>query len=194
MKRTFEKALPTGYCEVMVVDAESAKFGIIMNVVALIVMAVIAAITACIVRPAGFLENFSFTRNIIFLIVLPLYLILHELTHGLAYKMLTGQKLKFGFTLTVAYCGIPDVYVYRKTAIIALLAPFVVFSVLFGAATVLFQNPWDQVYAGVLLGLHVGGCCGDLYDFLLYLFKFRSPDVLMQDTGPKQTFYVKEKG
>ena len=39
-----------------------------------------------------------------------LYMVLHELTHGLFYKIFTHEKLKFGMTLTVAYCGIPRIY------------------------------------------------------------------------------------
>ena len=56
----------------------------------------------------------------------------------------------------------------------------------------LLENAWDKIYAAFLLGLHIGGCTGDLYDTYLYLFKFRSPDTLMRDTGPKQTFYIKQ--
>ena len=44
----------------------------------------------------------------------------------------------------------------------------------------------------LLLAVHIGGCVGDLYDAGLYRFRFRRPDTLMQDTGPKQTFYVKQ--
>lgn len=85
----------------------------------------------------------------------------------------------------------PDIYVYRTPALIALLAPFVVFTIAFGVPLFFLTNEWDKVYCSALLALHVGGCCGDLYDTFLYLFKFKSSDTLMRDTGPKQTFYIK---
>ena len=40
--------------------------------------------------------------------------------------------------------------------------------------------------------IHIGGCVGDLYDAALYLFRFRDPLTLMRDTGPKQSFYLRE--
>ena len=117
------------------------------------------------------------------------YIILHELVHGIAYKLLTHRKLTFGLTATVAYCGVPDIFVYRSTALIALLAPFLLFSLVAGLAICFLSAPLDRFLAAVFLGLHVGGCVGDLYDTLLYLTRFRSPDTLMKDTGPTQYFY-----
>jgi hypothetical protein len=40
--------------------------------------------------------------------------------------------------------------------------------------------------------MHLGGCVGDDYVTLLFLFKFKDKTTLVQDTGPKQTIYVKE--
>ena len=92
----------------------------------------------------------------------------------------------------MAFCGVPEIYVYRRAALISLLAPFTVFTVLFGGAALLLPDAWDKVYAAVLLGLHLGGCAGDLYDTLLFLTRFRDPRTLMRDTGPKQTVYLPE--
>lgn len=191
MKKRFEKVLPEGYSEAKTVDAADRKLGVIMNIAALAVMAAIVALTAALVRPGDFFSAYSLPRNLILIGAMLAYIVLHELVHGLAYKCLTGEKLTFGLTLTVAYCGVPDIYVYRKTAMIALLAPFVVFLPVFLLPVLLCAEPWDQVYAAILLGMHVGGCAGDLYDTFLYLFRFRDPATLMRDTGPKQTFYKK---
>ena len=43
-----------------------------------------------------------------------------------------------------------------------------------------------------LFTLHVAGCVGDLWVAGVLLFRYRGREVLMNDTGPKQTFYVKE--
>ena len=58
----------------------------------------------------------------VFIVVVVAYVILHELIHGLVYKLLTKQKLKFGLALTVVYCGVPDIYVYRTAALLSLTA------------------------------------------------------------------------
>ena len=190
MKKTFESNLPEGYREMYHIDAANIKIGILLNLIALVLMIVSLIICVILIRPA----SFTFTMGPWFgmLAVLLLYLVAHELVHGAAYKLLTGQRLTYGFNGMVAFCGVPDIYVYRKTALISLLAPFTVFSVVFIAAMILIPNDFYKILCAFLFSAHFGGCVGDLYDTLLYLFRFRDPATLMRDTGPAQTFYVKE--
>lgn len=189
----FEKELPAGYGEAYTIDAADKKVGLYLNLAAGAVILVLVAAAALIIRPSISFGSGSPWRLIILGLGMVVYMVLHELTHGAAYKLLTGQKLTFGLTATVAYCGVPDIYVYRKASMISLLAPFVVFTVVFGALTLALRAPLDKFVAAVALALHVGGCAGDLYDTGLYLFRFRDPRTLMRDTGPKQTFYLPEK-
>ncbi len=191
MRRNYETELPAGYAPVKTVDAKSKKFTVLMNLAALGTTAAVIAAAALLLRPGNFFENYDPVKYFLVLGAMLVYVVLHELAHGAAYKLLTHQKLTFGFSATVAFCGVPHVYVYRRAALISLLTPFVVFGVVFGAAVALLRDPWDKMYAAVLLAAHLGGCAGDLYDSLLYAFRFRDPAVLMNDTGPKQTFYVK---
>ena len=188
----YEKELPGGYREAYVLDAASKKVGVWMNVAAAVIMAVIIAAAALVIRPSHFLEESAVLHWLILFVSLFAYIILHELVHGAAYKLLTGQKLTFGLTATVAYCGVPDIYVYRRTALISLLSPFVVFTLVFGGLMLALSSPADKLLAAIALAVHVGGCTGDLYDTGLYLFRFRDPRTLMRDTGPKQTFYLPE--
>ena len=194
MRKNFETVLPAGYVPVKTVDAKSKKFTVLMNLAAFGVCAAVVAAAAVLIRPGNFFENYDPIKYFITLAAMVAYIFLHELTHGAAYKLLTHQKLTFGFTATVAFCGVPHIYVYRRTALISLLAPFVTFGIVFGAAVALFGDPWNKMYAAVLLAAHVGGCAGDLYDTFLYLTRFRDPAVLMNDTGPKQTFYLPAPG
>ncbi len=191
-KRAYETTLPEGYRQAMVVDAKNTATILLMNLAATVLLAAIVVIVYSVIRPLDHAFTITPTDLIIFALLLLVYLVLHELVHGLAYKLLTGQKLVFGMTLTVAYCGVPSIYVYRRAALIALLAPFVVFTLVLLAAMLIVYNPWWQFLLGILLAVHVSGCAGDLYDTLLYLTRFRDPSTLMQDTGPKQTFYVKD--
>lgn len=188
----FEATLPAGYREAFTIDAADKKTGLRLNLAALAVMAAVIAAAALIIRPGSILTGLSILRWLAAMAVLIVYLILHELVHGAAYKLLTRQKLTFGITLSVAYCGVPDIYVYRRAAMISLLAPFCVFTVVFGIAVALLPDAWDKMLAAALLAIHLGGCAGDLYDTGLYLFRFTDPLTLMRDTGPRQTFYTKE--
>ncbi|WP_230267982.1 DUF3267 domain-containing protein [Allobaculum fili] len=118
------------------------------------------------------------------------YIVLHELTHGIVYSLATRRKLCFGFNGMIAWCGVPNVYVNRATALTALLAPFVVFDIVFG---ILCYHPivaWMQPVFVLLLLTHIGGCIGDLYDTWLILFDYRQKGLLMKDDGPTQIFYA----
>ena len=122
------------------------------------------------------------------------YIVLHELVHGIAYKSLTGEKLTFGMSWSCAFCGVPNIYTYRRTALISLTAPLIVFSVIFIAiaAVLYFVSPIYYLIVSFLFGLHLGGCSGDIYVTILFLTKFKDKSTLMKDTGPEQFFYVKE--
>ncbi|MCH5159770.1 MAG: DUF3267 domain-containing protein [Clostridiales bacterium] len=205
--KTYEKELPEGYVEAKVIDAKNSKLGIVLNLIAMAVLVVTVVVTWFALFAQYNETFFDIIKNRILLsnpwanigrlgllvAVLFVYIILHELVHGVVYKLLTKQKLTFGVTLTVAYCGVPNVYVYRTAALLALLAPFVVFLPVFLVPMFFLKNYIDVLLCAVMLGMHVGGCCGDLYNTFLYLFKFRDPSTLMRDTGPKQTFYVKKQ-
>ena len=196
MKRSryFEETLPEGYVAAYTIDAADKRTGVVLNLAGFAVMAAVGVAAWFCLRPTGFFEQYSVGRNLLFIAAILVYMVCHELLHGAAYKALTRRKLTFGLTLSVAFCGVPDVYVYRKTALLALLTPFAVCIPVFLLPAVLCTDVWNRFYAALLLALHLGGCIGDLYDAWLYLFRFRDPATLMQDTGPKQTFYVKEPG
>lgn len=193
--KNYEVEVPEGYKVAKVIDAANTKFGVLMNVFAGVIGIVLMGIFILIYRKDY--KEFSFDYEVLikFLIVMVCYILLtiiHELLHGLAYKILTKRKLKFGLTFTVAFCGVPDIYVYRKAAIISLLTPCVVISIASLIGIILVNDSAIRLGLIFLFSFHFGGCSGDLYGFLLYLFKFRDKTTLMNDTGPKQTFYVKE--
>ena len=198
MRKNFEKELPEGYGQVYRIDATEKKTGIIFNLAALIIMLGVFIIGMIPAFIRGF--DLSTTEPHLALIALAvffasmiLYIILHELVHGVAYKALTKQKLTFGLALSCAFCGVPTIYTYRRCALIALLSPFVTFSVLFVALSVwmFFLGSLFYMLSLLLLSMHIGGCVGDLYMSWLFVTRFKSPDTLIRDTGPEQTVYVK---
>ncbi len=129
MEKNYELTLPEGYKEALVLDATKKKFSFWLNFTAIMIMIVGMAVAYILTLPDY--DQFSIWRILFYVALYIIYIVLHELAHGIAYKLLTKQKLKYGFTFTVAFCGVPDIYVYRKTALISLLAPFVTFSLIF---------------------------------------------------------------
>ena len=196
--KNYELELPQGYVPAKTIDAKSDKkimflFTLVSGLVtvgAVVVAWLCLGLTANNWMDKLVVDGDTYWHNFVFIGAMSAYVILHELTHGVVYKAMTKQKLTFGLTLTVAYCGVPNIYVYRKTALCALLAPFLVFLPIFTVLPFLMTEPIDVLWCALLWGMHVGGCVGDLYCTILYLTKFRNPLTLLRDTGPKQTFYV----
>ena len=194
MKKNYEKELPQGYQEKRRVDFGNRKTGMIFNLIALLV-AVVVAVPILLFLPK--LDDNHVTVQLLILVLgATAYTMLHEVVHGFAYKALTKQKLTFGLKWSCAFCGVPDIYVYRKTAIMSLLAPCIAFNVLLLPAVIALGIIGSPFYlsAGIMFALHIGGCVGDLYVTGLLLFKYRDKDLLIRDTGPEQYIYEKIEG
>lgn len=197
MHKYYEKELPEGYIATKTIDAKNTKFAIVMNALAIVICIGVVFITYVMIQPENIgeqlLDAILSLQYWIFLLSMIGYIILHELVHGIAYKVLTKQKLTFGLTWSAAYCGVPHIYTYRKTSLIALLAPFVVFNIVFIGAMFFLKSDMSLMFCSVLLGLHIGGCVGDLYDTYLLLFQYKNDSTLINDNGPKQVIYVKQE-
>ena len=202
MNKSFERELPEGYKQVKHINAKDIKLGLILNGICLLVLATVMVVAwlpllscddSCIFAIDDPLA--TLIALVVFILAMVAYIVLHELVHGIAYKSLTGEKLTFGLSWSCAFCGVPKIYTYRKTALIALVSPLIVFSVVLIALTVAlyFVSPIYYLMSAFLFGLHLGGCCGDIYVTLLFLFKFKDKRTLMRDTGPEQYFYVIEE-
>ncbi len=195
----FEEKLPENYRLVKTVDATKAPFAVVFNLLSLVMMVGAFAVlyfafgTDVSLIKEQFLTLPDFTKILVLLLLVVgfiVYIVLHELVHGVVYKAFTKRKLTFGVTMTCAYCGVPDVFVYRTASLCALLAPFVIFSIAFIVPMFFMQNTVWFLLLAALFAMHFGGCVGDLYITVLYVFKFRDGKTLMRDTGPVQTFYL----
>ena len=201
-EKNFENELPNGYRQVYYINAKDVKIGLIFNFIALVVLIIVEVISFNLLKlydkPLSELIDYNpinlFYGSIVLLLSMIVYTILHELVHGIAYKTLTKEKLRFGLSWSCAFCGVPKIYTYRKTAIIAVIAPFAVFSIilLLLLAVLYFLSPLYYLIISFIFGLHLGGCSGDLYVLYLFLVKFKNKNTLMKDTGPEQFFYIKE--
>ena len=197
---SFERELPEGYCEKKHVNAKSFGFGLVMNLIGL---AIFAAATVPLVLLLNIRQNAIADHSFIVIasayagvFMSLIYIVLHELVHGWAYKRKTGERLTFGMSWSCAYCGVPNIFVYRKAALIAVAAPLVLFTLIFLPLTVwlYFTSPLYYLIFAMIFGLHLGGCSGDCYVILLLLFKFKDERMLLRDTGPEQFFFLPVEG
>lgn len=200
--KNYEKELPLGYKQAYYINAKNAKFGLIFNLISFISAAIVIIISILLLRCKGVSisvitkldSSKKFLAYLCFFVVFLLYIILHELVHGFAYKVLTKEKLTFGMNWSCAFCGVPNIFTYRKTAIIAVVSPFALFTIFYIPILILlyFNSPLYFLVFSLIFGLHLGGCCGDLYLLILFVIKFKDKRTLMRDTGPEQFFYVPE--
>ena len=199
--KNYEPARPQGYQRVLVINAKDKRTAILFNLLGLVIMAVVlflSSLPLLISRvTAKQLFDLRSPSDIwiiygVFLLSFVAYIILHELVHGAAYKKLTGQKLTYGISLTCAFCGVPNIYVYRKTAIIAVAAPLTVFSLILLPLTVAlyFVHPLYYLASALLLASHLSGCIGDIFVLFILLKDLKDPRTLVRDTGPLQAFYI----
>ena len=193
-EQTFEKELPEGYRQVLHINAKNASFGIIFNLIAFAVLAIVMVLAVVSLKIGDRLSAFTISHDHLFIgcLGMVVYMVLHELLHGVAYKARTKERLTFGLSWSCAFCGVPNIFTYRKTAMIAVVAPFALFTLIFIPLLVLtyLTDPAYYLVAALLFGLHFGGCSGDLYVLYLLTFRFKDKKALMRDTGPEQFFYL----
>ena len=202
-KTRFERELPEGYTLKKHINAKSRRVGLIMNLVGLAVMAAVVLAMYFLAVEAHTTEALCYfvaVGCLLALVPIFIYTVAHELVHGWVYRRLTGERLTFGLTWSCAFCGVPGIFVYKRAAMIAIIAPFAVFGVIIGALAVGFfalAHGMGSVFMlyiyammSTLLGAHLGGCVGDIYLFAVLLFKYRGKKVLVRDTGPEQFIYA----
>lgn len=193
----YELDVPSDYKVSKVIDCKDPKTAFLFTLFSLIISIILIVIGIFIKlslikeeETIGNIELFILTSG--FLIGYIIIIIAHELIHGLFYKIYTKQKLTFGITLTAAFCGVPNVYVRKKAMMITCMAPCVILSMIFLILMIVFFDSSLYIFFLLLFSLHFGGCIGDIYCCILFLFKYKNKDILINDTGLKQTIYVKK--
>ena len=184
--------LPENYELDITIDMKKMSTNIFLNVLNILFV----IISFLILIPLKFkeikIDNLIELSIVMFIALIGfiIYIVLHELTHGLFYKIFTKQKLTFGVSLTYAYCGVPNIYVRKKEAIIACLSPLIIFSIIF--LTLIFILPPNYINLSIIIlfSFHFGGCSGDIYLSLILLTKY-DKDTYIKDTGPTQYIYKK---
>lgn len=186
--------LPENYREIFSVNLQKNK-----NIAALInVLAVLIAIAMAIPMhfyiPITTLFSFEngikayFIRMLAFFLLIIVYMILHELVHGITMKFFGTKKVKYGFTGLYAFAGSEDYYNKRSYIIIA-LAPVVFLGIIIAVVNALVPADWFWVVYLLQIS-NISGAAGDLY--VTVKFASLPKDILVKDSGIGMTVYSKQ--
>ncbi len=190
--------LPSGYMEILHIDMQKDKKMMTkVNVISLIIVVVmvvaaiplhffVCPVSAIFDMSAGF--GAYFLRWGIFLAGMILYLVLHELVHGITMKMYGSKKIKYGFTGMYAFAGSDDYYGKKPYLVIA-LAPIVVWGIVL--AVLNFFVPAEYFWIVYFIQMiNISGAAGDLY--VTWKFSKLPKDILVRDYGVSMTVYSSE--
>jgi hypothetical protein len=182
--------LPEGYQEILHIDLQKdKKLMLIVNVLAAII-GVIMVVPAAGFIPLTTLFDYSDVMSTlpkVFVMCLGfvVYMVLHELVHGIFMKHYSGAKVKYGFTGVYAFAG-SDAYYCRKHYVIIALAPIVVWGIVLLILNFALPISWFYVVYFIQMG-NISGAAGDLY--VTWRFSKLPEDILVRDTGVAMTVF-----
>lgn len=187
-------ALPENYRQVFSVDLQkNKKKALLVNVIAGVI-ALAMAVPMHFYVPLFTLFDMDSglpayaVRFAVLLGAILVYMVLHELVHGIAMKAFGTKKIKYGFTGMYAFAGSADYY-DKKSYIIIALAPVIVWGVVLAVVNTLVPLPWFWVVYLVQI-TNISGAAGDLYVTLKFLGLPK--EILVRDWGVRMAVYAKE--
>lgn len=188
---TSYQTLPEGYKEILSIDLQKdKKLMFLVNGVA-VVIAVIMAIFAHFSVPITTLFDMSqgfavyFARLFVLMIGSVLYIILHELVHGITMKLCGTKKVKYGFKGVYAFAGSEDYY-DKKSYLTIALAPVVLWGLFLTILSFLVPTQWFWVVYFIQIS-NISGAAGDMY--VTARFRKLPDDILVKDYGVGMTVY-----
>ena len=186
--------LPVGYKEIYVVNLQkNKKISLFVNLLAVIIT-VLLAVPMHFIVPISTLFSMEdglkayFLRFSALIVLMVLYIIFHELVHGIAMKLCGTKKVKYGFTGIYAFAGSKDYY-DKKSYIFIALAPVVFWGVVLAVINPFVPEQWFWVVYLIQI-INLSGAAGDL--FVTVKFARMPQDILIQDYGLGMTVYSKE--
>ncbi|NCD06280.1 MAG: DUF3267 domain-containing protein [Spirochaetia bacterium] len=131
---------------------------------------------------------FSISSIIFIVIGLFIFIIVHELIHGLFIKIFSGKKANYKFSFFYASAGASDRYFDKTSYIIIALSPVIIITTFL---MILINLTPSSLYNGILLvlALNISGAIGDFYISAIVLTQ--DNDILIRDNGESMHFYTK---
>lgn len=186
--------LPDGYKEIYALNLQKdKKISLFVNLLA-VVITVLLAVPMHFIVPISTVFSMEagmkayFLRFAALIVLMILYIIFHELVHGIAMKLCGTKKVKYGFTGMYAFAGSADYY-NKKSYIFIALAPVVLWGVVLAVINLFVPLEWFWIVYLIQI-INLSGAAGDL--FVTVKFSRMPPDILIQDSGLGMTVYSKE--
>jgi hypothetical protein len=185
------EGLPEGYHEIYEIDLQKdKKMALIVNLLA-IVISVLMIVPMHFVVP--FFTLFSMESGLqrymirfgVLIVLIVLYMVLHELVHGGAMKICGTKKVKYGFTGMYAFAGSEDYY-DKKSYIFIALAPVVFWGIVLAIVNCFVSAEWFWVVYMIQI-MNISGAAGDL--FVTVKFSRFPRDILVRDHGVGMKVY-----
>lgn len=188
------ETLPDGYREFYSIDLQkNKKMSLIVNLSALSI-AVLLVVPMLFLVPISSLYDMDkglsnyIIRCVALIILIIAYMILHELTHGIAMKICGTKKVKYGLTGLYAFAGSNDFY-NKKAYIFIALAPIVLWGFVIAIINPFVPLEWFWVVY-LLQIINLSGAAGDL--FVTIKFSRFPKDILVRDYGVRMIVFSKE--
>ena len=185
--------LPEDYGEIYSLNLQKDKrTAIIVNLLALAIAAVMAVSMNFFVPVTSFFDMSGgivryFLRLAALIALMVLYMVLHELVHGIAMKLCGTKRVKYGFTGLYAFVGSEDYY-DKKSYIFIALAPIVLWGTVLAAVNFFVPTEWFWIVYMIQL-INISGAAGDL--FAAVKFSRMPKNILIQDSGVSmRVFYI----
>ena len=185
--------LPEDYGEIYSLNLQKDKrAAIIVNLLALAIAAVMAVSMNFFVPVTSFFDMSGgivryFLRLAALIVLMVLYMVLHELVHGIAMKLCGTKRVKYGFTGLYAFAGSEDYYDKKSYNFIA-LAPIVLWGTVLAAVNFFVPTEWFWIVYMIQL-INISGAAGDL--FAAVKFSRMPKNILIQDSGVSmRVFYI----
>lgn len=185
--------LPDGYKETLTIDLQkNKKLALLINGIGTLI-AVIMAIPMHFVVPVMTLFDMEngltdyIIRMVSIIVLMVVYMVLHELIHGVAMKICGTKKIKYGFTGLYAFAGSEDYYAKRPYIFIA-LAPVVLWGIVLAVINLFVPTSWFWVIY-LLQIVNISGAAGDF--FVTVKFSRLPKDILIKDHGVGMAVYTK---
>ena len=179
------RILPEGYKEIYKIDLQKdKKAALLVNVLA-VVIALVMVVPMCFIVPISSLFGMEsglrdyIIRFVALIVLMVLYLVLHELVHGVAMKICGTKEVKYGFTGMYAFAGSTDYY-DKKAYIFIALAPVVFWGIVLAIVNPFVSVEWFWVVYFIQI-INLSGAAGDL--FVTVKFSRLPKDILVQDHG-----------
>ena len=201
---TYEETLPAGYTLYRELDLmNDRKLKLLANGLALLIMLILAGVYLILqVALTGsiFFELPVWSNSfwgimgpcLLFIAALMgsivLYMVLHELVHGVFIKRYCGKNAKYGFNGLYAFAGRSDVLFYKGPYIVIALAPVILFGILF-FFLLLFVSGIYFTGIYILQIMNLSGAAGDLY--VCWVLRKVGPDALINDSGTSMRIYCR---